>query len=339
MADIMKLNSVETQDITSLIQAESRRRTWWTLYLADNWCVSGLGMLSPTSHGVIAIDLPMDEADFQALHVDEQVPSRNGPCHTGSFAQIVLLSRLFSPIQDLNRQVAAQDSARGTNLDHEVEVLSQKLEEWTGQLPPDMGMSWENLHQHQERGSGGSFVVMHLAYHYYGTLLYFRFLEDHKHHRPGSTSLPETTHGATAITLMYGSTYVHRCRSHASQFSTLLRRARQLRGCEPMFPLVGHMTTVSSAVLLYTLLFSHEEHKLGRARDELQANFEALVELKRYWPATAAMITRLVRFQETCLLWSEEEEEGGGLAGTHRLDGWMLRFLLERSLAGEGGSS
>lgn len=332
MADIMKLNSVETQGITSLVQAESRRRAWWTLYLADNWCVSGLGMLSPISHGVIAIDLPMDEADFQALDIDEQVSRSEEPCRTGSFTQIVQLSRLFSPIQDLNRIVAVQDNARGTNLDHEVEILSQKLEEWAGQLPPDMRMSWENLHRHQERGSGGSFVVMHLAYHYYGTLLYFRFLEDYKYTRPGSTSPPDDA-------AMYG-TYIDRCRSHASQFSTLLRRARQLRSCEPTFPLVGHMTTVSSAVLLHTLLFSIEEDKLDRARAELQANFEALVELKRFWPATAAMITRLVRFQETCLRWSEGEEgEEGELAGTHRLDGWMLRFLLERSLVGEGGGS
>ncbi|KAH7024888.1 fungal-specific transcription factor domain-containing protein [Microdochium trichocladiopsis] len=310
MADVLNLNS-PAQD-TSMIVAEMKRRAWWACYLAENWCVSGLRLLSPIKHAPIVIALPMDEADFLTLPTDQSLPHRE-TCRTGCFAELLQLSKLFTPIQDLNRRVASGETGT-SQLDREVEVLAQQLDEWKRQLPPDIEMSWENLDLHQERGVGGSFVLVHLTYHYYATLLYFRFLEQD---RGGDQQL-------TANSAIYRK-YVDCCKMHASSFSALLRRARQRKGCEPNFPLIGHMTTVSSSVLVHTLLFG-DVTELRAARQELQANFEALIDLVKYWPGTSTMIARLVMFQNTCLLSTELK--------THRLDGWMLRYLLERSLAG-----
>lgn len=93
----------------------------------------------------------------------------------------------------------------------------------------------------------------------------------------------------TWLASSYYRSYVARCKHHASSFSSLLQLSRQLEGCVSNCPTVGHMTTVSSSVLLHTMLFGDAD-ELPRARRELSANFEALVELQRYWPATSALV-------------------------------------------------
>ena len=180
---------------------------------------------------------------------------------------MVSLVQFFAPIHELNRRISRGD-AETTKLDQEMENISQQLELWRDMLPMDAWMSLENLHKQQERGLGGLLISIHLAYHHYCMLLYFRFLEaqsstDHK--------------------------YVARCRFHASSFSDLIRQSRQLKGCEAVYPLVGHMTTVSSSVLVHTLLFG-DVHELETTREKLNSNFEALIELRNYWPATSNMV-------------------------------------------------
>ena len=271
MADILRLD-LPCQS-HSLVESEIRRRAWWSLYLADAWCVSSLGLPSQMSGTPILIDLPMDENMFFSLSPDQR--NLDEPYKPGIFAQLITLSQIFGPIQDLNRRIALGET-HTAHLDHQVVLLAKQLEDWREKLPADVQMSWENLHQQQEKGVGGSFVVLHLAYHHYATLLYFRFLED----RQNASSTYQT--------------YIKRCKTHASSFSALLRRSRLLKGCEPVFPLVGHMTTISSSVLLHTLLFGNTL-ELAEARRELNANFEALIELKQYWPSTSTMVSEVFR--------------------------------------------
>jgi hypothetical protein len=72
-------------------------------------------------------------------------------------------------------------------------------------------------------------------------------------------------------------------------FNSLLRQSRQLKACEAVYPVVGHMVTVASAVLLHTLLFGDLEESRA-ARQELEENFEALLELTQYWPSVSKMV-------------------------------------------------
>lgn len=186
------------------------------------------------------------------------------------WAELVSLSRLFRPIHDLNRQIALQ-TVLTHQVDKEVEKLAIQLESWSHALRDEDKMSMENLDHQQQTGSGGSFIALHLAYHYHAMMLYFRFLED----RTSESSVYQL--------------YVSRCKAHASSFSGLLRQSREVKGCEVTYPLIGHMTTVCSSVLLHTLLFGPTE-ELPTVRKALESNFEALVELEHYWPATSAMV-------------------------------------------------
>ncbi|KAK4031307.1 hypothetical protein C8A01DRAFT_21455 [Parachaetomium inaequale] len=195
--------------------------------------------------------------------------------------------------------------AASAELETSVTSLSKQLEGWEWMLPLDIKMNEENLEHHIQKGTGGAFVALHLGYHHYATLLYFRFLE------PAASSSP------------LADIYRTRCDFHASSYSNLLKLARHKRNCEVIHPTVGHMAVVSSSVLVHTLLCG-EERALQSAREALNANFAAILELRRYWPNTAPMVHRLVTFQNFCLLSNDYR--------THRLDGWMIRFLIEYSL-------
>ena len=267
MAEIIKLDS-SCSSFGTITKCETARRVWWSLYIADRWCFSGLGLSRRIEDLGGFCDLPMDEMTFRSLSSDQE--TLDVPWKPGIWAHLITLVRLYGPIQDLNRRVA-RGNANTAELNNAFAGLEQRLEFWSEMLPADMQFTIQNLHGYQHNDLGGPFISLHLAYHHYSTLLYFRFLEDKQ------------------ISSSNYRSYVARCKHHASSFSSLLQLSRQLEGCVSNCPTVGHMTTVSSSVLLHTMLFGDVE-ELPRARRELSANFEALVELQRYWPATSALV-------------------------------------------------
>ncbi|KAK7416201.1 hypothetical protein QQX98_005398 [Neonectria punicea] len=213
------------------------------------------------------VDLPMDESIFHSLSPDQE--SLEGAWKPGLWAHMISLVQHFGPIQDLNRR-SALGNVDSDELDREVRHISQQIELWEMMLPTESKMTEQNLHLHQGKGTGGALVALHLGYHHYSTLLYFRFLEDQR----AVTDLRKWC--------------ISRCKHHASAYSALLRQARREPGCEAVYPTVGHMAVVSSSVLLHILLFG-DENELESARLELNANFEALIELKQYWPNMVSM--------------------------------------------------
>lgn len=267
MFEVMQLNGTASVELE--LERETRQRVWWSLYMADVWCVSNLGLPSYMKGLPVMIERPMDEATFNSLTSDKGL--LDAPSKLGLLAHMTRLVELFDPIQNLHRRIVKGD-VPATKLHQDFLSLTQQLDDWVSKLPDDAQMSTENLLHRQAMGLGGLLIAIHLAYHHYATLLYFRFLENQQ-----STSL---VHG----------TYIKRCKWHASQFSALIQKSRQLKGCEAVYPLVGHMTTVSSSVLIHTLLFG-EEDELNAAREELNANFESLLELQQYWPVTTAWVS------------------------------------------------
>jgi hypothetical protein len=263
---IMDLASVAVHGTP--IESETARRIWWSLYIADHWCFVGLGIASRNENCGGTCDLPMNDMAFHSLMSPER--SSVTPHKPGLWAHMVSLVRLFGPIQDLNRR-AAKGGIDTIELDDAVHLLGQQLQTWLDMLPPEIRMSVQNLSTHQRNGLGGLFISLHLSYHHYSTLLYFRFLEK----RQASCDSYRV--------------HVACCKHHASNFSNLLHLSRQMKGCEASYPTIGHMTTVSSSVLVHNLLFG-ELDEIQKAREELNANFEALVELRKYWPTTSAMV-------------------------------------------------
>jgi hypothetical protein len=212
----------------------------------------------------------MDEAVFESLSPD--VTELDIPWRPGLWAHMISLVKLFGPIQDLNRR-AIRGNTNAEELHGGVVSLSQQLENWEWALPADTKMGHENFERYCQRGMGGPFMALHLGYHHYATLLYFRFLE-----HPTLAAAPTTD------------TYYQRCKFHASSYSDLLKLASETEGCHVIYPTVGHMAVVSSSVLLHTLLLGDEED-LPNARDRLNSNFQAIMGLSQYWPNTNHMVS------------------------------------------------
>lgn len=133
-------------------------------------------------------------------------------------------------------------------------------------------MGHENFGRYCQLGMGGPFVALHLGYHHYATLLYFPSLEN-----PSVLPAPAT------------GTYYQRCKFHTSSYSDLLKLSRETDGCHVIYPTVGHMAVVSSLVLLHTLLLGEWE-EVPDARDRMNSNFQAIIELSQYWTNTTHMV-------------------------------------------------
>ncbi|KAK2615996.1 hypothetical protein N8I77_002716 [Diaporthe amygdali] len=307
MAQIMKLDSVANDQNCPITVSETARLVCWTLYLSSHRCFSGLGLPCRSDEYRPTCELPMDELAFASLNPDQarlEIPRK-----PGLWAHTVTLVQLSGPVMQLNRRISERPVAP-EELDITVRRIEEQLRGWLDSLPADTQMTVPNLHRHQQDGLGGLFVALHLTFHYYSILLYFSFLEEGQGEAPTSSS----TGGGDCP-------YIDRCKHQASSFGGILHLSRQLDGCLVSYPGFSHMITVSSAVLLHTLLLG-DAGEIRDARRNLNANFEALVELQQPWPATTAVIGRLMKFQRTCLLSTE----------SHKLDGWMVRFLLDHAV-------
>lgn len=268
--------------------------------MADRWCPPALGLPREVLNSNRMLELPMDEVVFQGLRHD--IEFDNDARTGGLWKDKITLVEIFGPIQDLNISLLSSNHET-VLIDQQLERLEARLNQWLEQLPRNRRMNNENLDLHRTAGEGGTFVALHLGYHHYSTLLYFQYLD-------ASPSQTVNRHDLA-----------QKCRSHALQFSQLLHQARSTNDCHVVYLTVAHMTMVSSSVLLHMLLFG-DEAEIEIARVHLVYNFEALVELGRYWPHVGHIIERLLTFQNACLRSGH----------THRIDKWMVRFLLEHAL-------
>ncbi|KAJ5390995.1 uncharacterized protein N7496_002063 [Penicillium cataractarum] len=218
----------------------------------------------------------MDERLFADMDPDERLHGPGEPCQSpGLWAHMATLIEVFSPIQELNWNVA---NSKGLHLDQteqDTYRLAQLLDTWENALPQDVQLTESNLIEHSKRGTGGIFMGLHLGFHHYATLLFYQYLD------------------TRSTTTIRSRQFAARCKHHALSYSTWLARGRQQSGCEAVYPTVGHMAIVSSSVLLHTLLFG-EENELSQSRQCLEANFEALLELEEFWPIVKIMVNFLL---------------------------------------------
>jgi hypothetical protein len=285
----------------SAVLRETKSRIWWTLYMIDRWSSAGLGTPRQLERQE-SQQLPLDEDEFHRLDIGQQCLEH--PSKLGMWAYMILLAELFGPITDLNRSIASGEASE-EYVSSQVAYLFSSLQKWQEDLPAILRLDVENLNFHKARGHGRTFVALHLGYFHYATLLSFHFLDQ------SSASIP------------FAMTYAERCREHASAYSDLLKTSYELGECEGMHNIVGHMTVVSSSVLLHSLLFGAEE-QLDSAKRQLESNFNILVRLKAWWPSVTQMTDRLFLFQRICLRTVDNH--------THKIDRWMVKFLLEHAI-------
>lgn len=208
------------------------------------------------------MNLPTDESFFHVATGDEELMPK-----LGLWAYMIKLVDIFGYVLDLNRHLVDHpaDDVESAVLD-----LSQQFRAWEVDLPASYRLSHDNLAEWQRYSHGGTFVALHFGFHHYQTVLYFHYLNDTK-------SARSEDHAAL-------------CRHHAVEFAHLLEISRTRRiACS--YPTIGHMTLVSSAVLIHTLLYG-PEYMLESVRALLVSNFAAITELKEQWPCLQRTVSR-----------------------------------------------
>ncbi len=255
------------------ITRETKRRVWWTLYMIDRWSSAGLGLPRQFYNDCGSPDLPMNELVFHRLKEGDPNPSASSQ-RAGLWAHMITLVTIFGHIQDLNQHLAREDLEEDY-IESAVCGLAESLERFDNGLPSDVQLTFDNLATHARQGVGRTFVALHLGFHHYATLLYFQYLDTQRPASPNKVL------------------YANRCKNHAAAFSDLLRTSHEYKDCAAVYNIVGHMTVVSSSVLLHTLLFG-EDDELPSARRRLESNFELLVKLRNYWPSVRLMVSSVV---------------------------------------------
>ncbi|KAH8697788.1 hypothetical protein BGW36DRAFT_427736 [Talaromyces proteolyticus] len=307
LAQILRLPTPSPQD--GPIKREIKLRVWWSLYMIDQWSSAGLGVPRQLTDGD-RYPLPMMELEFWQPNLEALAREDTSDEKFGLWGYMIILAKIFGRIQNLHQSLANAvlndaDAEKITN------SLSSDLESFIDILPSDCHFSVTNLKSHAALGLGRAFVALHLGYHHYATLLYFPYLD-------------VQLRGVANKSL-----YASRCKHHAAAFSDLLKLSHEIKGCGAVYFIVAHMTVVSSAALLHTLLFGEHE-ELTQTRSRLYENFATLMKLKEYWPAVEMMIERLFTFQKACMRSMEK---------IYTVDKWIVKFLLQHSFPIEESSS
>ncbi|KAG4291360.1 hypothetical protein FPRO06_03246 [Fusarium proliferatum] len=173
MAEVLQLNfSVDEPSIAS----ETALRIWWSLYILDRWCSSGLGIPRHLDNPRCpdSSPLPIDETSFRRLSSSRLL--QNSSRTPGIFAHMVTLIQHFGQIQGLNRAMAKGDMEPKVKCDA-IKLIGQKLESWKASLPENMRMTIQNIYSHQQNDLGGHFIALHLVFHHLSALVYFNSLE------------------------------------------------------------------------------------------------------------------------------------------------------------------
>lgn len=265
MAHMLNLPEADAADDS--ITQEIKVRTWWSLYMIDQWSSAGLNL--PRQIHDKPVRLPMPERAFWALRPGQKV-EHNPMSRPGLWGYMIILARVFGRIQDFHQQLAngALDEQHAEEIAQE---LTQMFEQYLDDLPADLHFTVANLGKQASLGLGQAFVALHLGFHHYATLLYFPFLDAQLSQTPNRSN------------------FVDRCKAHARSFSDLLEISHKTKNCEAVYLIVAHMTVVSSSALLHTLLFG-EDDEIFDARRRLSFNFEILLKLEQYWPGVDLMV-------------------------------------------------
>lgn len=266
--------------------------------MIDIWSSTGL-QLPRQMYRSEHITLPIEESLFLRLPMNS---SSSNPACSSIWAEMVHLSHIWAEIHDLNKATVCGSMAP-ESLGQAVEVLSNKLNNWSASLQPHLQATKENLERYASLGLGSALAALHLGFHYYNEVLFYQFLAEDAHHSSVSAIL-----------------YSENCKAHATDFCDLLYTCNMIPGCECFYIMVGHMLVVTSTVYIHTLLFSAVKEQITTARNRLEQNFEILKQLQSYWIKLDDSLSRLKAFHNACTT---------SVESSFCMDRWMLSFLLE----------
>lgn len=263
MAQILNLGVVSEAD--DGVTRETKLRLWWSCFILDTWASGGSNLSRHFVFQPKRPRVPMDELTFFHMRPgDPDIPDAGWK--PGLWGHMVKLVEVYSQIQDLHRHLSETTDWDESMIETAVRALDADLLDFDRNLEPETRFSPENLSLYAKRGIGRTFVAFHLGYYHYYTLLFYIYLD---HRRPPTTN---------------GKIYADRCKHYATVVCDILRASREQEEAEALYNIVGHVTVVSSSVLVHTYLFG-EPGELPDVKRRLESNLESLKQLRSYWPS------------------------------------------------------
>ena len=275
MAQILKLWDMQEGD--DGITREVKRRIWWTCFIIDTWCSGGISLSRQFGWQIKTPRVPMDESVFASMRPGDPDVSI-AEWKPGLWGHMIKLVDIYRQIQDFLRQLAETVDWDEDEIDDTIRGLDAQMAEFERNIGPRLAFSTTNLEEYLRRGLGSVFIAFHLGYHHYYTLLFYLYLDNRR---------PPTANGKA---------YARRCKRHATTICEVLKASREHPGAEAHYNIVGHVTIVSSSVLLHTYLFG-EADELAHSRRCLESNLETLVELRSYWVNVELMVRKTSLWQ------------------------------------------
>jgi hypothetical protein len=268
MAQILRISSVREED--DGVTRETKLRIWWTCFILDTWASGGSDLSRQIKTAVRHPRVPMDENVFYSMRQgDPDIPDASW--RPGLWGHMVNSVEIYSQVQDLHEKLAESAEWDEDDLEASVQSLDIRLMAFEQGLKPQERYSRENLAAYVQKGLGSVFIAFHIGFYHYRTLLFYQYLD---HRRPSTLN---------------GRAYADRCKYYANMVCEILAASRDTKGAEAVYNIVGHVTVVSSSVLLYAYL-SGDAHELPATRQRLESNFQSLVELRSYWPSVEQMV-------------------------------------------------
>ncbi|KAL1890890.1 hypothetical protein Sste5346_008031 [Sporothrix stenoceras] len=269
MAHILKIWDMNEGD--DGVTREIKRRIWWTCFIIDTWGSGGIGLSRQFGWRLKMPQVPMDEAVFAEMRPGDP-DIDNATWKPGLWGHMVRLVEIYGQIQDFLRHLAESVDWDEDVINDTVRDLDTQMADFELNIGPAVVFSPENLARYLAHGLGSVFVAFHLGYHHYYTLLFYVYLDSRR---------PPTANGKA---------YARRCKHHAKTICEVLRASRVNPGAEALYNIVGHVTIVSSSVLLHTYLFG-EADELPHSRSCLESNLETLVQLRACWANIDLMVS------------------------------------------------
>lgn len=268
MAQVLKLDSMDEAD--DGVTRETKLRVWWSCFIIDTWSSGGSSVARQLRIPEKRPRVPMDESAFYRMRSgDPDIGAEDW--RPGIWGHMVIMVNIYRQIQDLLHYLAETTEWDDEAVGKEVHRLDTELDAFERNLPPEMRWSLENLALHITKGLGRVFVAFHIGFHHYYTLLFYQHLDQRR--------LPTRSSRA----------YAARCKHHSTIVCDVLKASREHREAEALYHIVGHVTVVSSSVLLHTYLFG-DAAELPDTSGRLKSNLESLVQLRRYWPGMELMV-------------------------------------------------
>jgi hypothetical protein len=285
MVQIMNIGAANDAD--DGVTRETKVRIWWTIFIIDTWASGGSDLPRQFKLEPKRPRVPMDETTFFHMKVGDPDIAAS-LWKPGIWGHMVKPVQIYFQIQDLHKYLTETVDWDEDLIENAVQALDLELIAFEQNLEPEMRYSLGNLAIYISRGLGRVFIAFHLGYYHYYTLLFYQYL-DHRRHPTRN-----------------GKIYAERCKMNAKMICDILKASREHKGAEAIYDIVGHLTVVSSSVLVHTYLFG-DANELPDAKRRLELNLESLVQLRSYWGSVEAMVSAYI-MATVCLVTAKSAE-------------------------------